>query len=98
MISHNCKNFNLFFKNDVPSEDITEYILNRFSILSDIIVNKIDNIIGDNTILNKIKDYETIRNINDYSEYKCPLCCKKKFCIFIKLMKEILYFTMMIVK
>ena len=92
MISHNCKNFNLFFKNDVPSEDITEYILNRFSILSDIIVNKIDNIIGDNTILNKIKDYETIRNINDYSEYKCPLCCKKEVLHFHKTYERNLIF------
>ena len=74
MISHNCKNFNPFLKNNVLSEDI----LDSFSILSDIIVNKIDNISSDNSILNKIKDYETIRNINDYSEYKCPLCCKKR--------------------
>ena len=62
MISHNCKNFNLFLKNDALSEDI----LNSFSILSDIIVNKIDNISSDNSILNKIKDYETIININDF--------------------------------
>ena len=79
MISHNCKNFNLFLKNDVTFEDI----LNDFSILSNIIVNKIDNVSGDNTILNKIKDYETIRNINDYSEYKCPLCGKKEVLYFI---------------
>ena len=69
MISYNCKNFNTIFENNVQLKDI----LNDFSILSDIIINEIDNISDDNTILNKIRDYETIRNINDYSEYKCPL-------------------------
>ena len=88
MISHNCKNFNPFLKNDVQLEDI----LNNFSIISDIIVNKIDNIIGDNTILNKIKDYETIRNINDYSEYKCPLCGKKEVLYFHKTYERNLIF------
>ena len=71
---------------------ISEDILNSFSILSDIIVNKIDNISGDNTILNKIKDYETIRNINDYSEYKCPLCGKKEVLHFHKTYERNLIF------
>ena len=88
MISHNCKNFNLFLKNDVTFEDI----LNDFSILSNIIVNKIDNVSGDNTILNKIKDYETIRNINDYSEYRCPLCGKKEVLHFHKTYERNLIF------
>ena len=88
MISHNCKNFNHFLKNNVLSEDI----LDSFSILSDIIVNKIDNISNDNSILNKIKDYETMININDYSEYKCPLCGKKEVLHFHKTYERNLIF------
>ena len=88
MISHNCKNFNHFLKNNVLSEEI----LDSFSILSDIIVNKIDNISSDNSILNKIKDYETIININDYSEYKCPLCGKKEVLHFHKTYERNLIF------
>ena len=88
MISHNCKNFNTIFENNVQLKDI----LNGFSILSDIVINKIDNISGDNTILNKMKDYETIRNINDYSEYKCPLCGKKEVLHFHKTYERNLIF------
>ena len=88
MISHNCKNLNTIFENNVQ----LEYILNDFSILSDIIVNKIDNISSDNSILNKIKDYETIININDYSEYKCPLCGKKEVLHFHKTYERNLIF------
>lgn len=88
MISHNCKNFNTIFENNVQLKDI----LNGFSILSDIVINKIDNISGDNTILNKIRDYGTIRNINDYSEYKCPLCGKKEVLHFHKTYERNLIF------
>ena len=95
MISHNCKNFNTIFENNVQlCENNVQLkdILNGFSILSDIVINKIDNISGDNTILNKIRDYGTIRNINDYSEYKCPLCGKKEVLHFHKTYERNLIF------
>ena len=88
MISHNCKNFNTIFENNVQLEDI----LNDFSILSDIIINKTNHISGDNTILNKIRDYETIRKINDYNEYKCPLCGKREVLYFHKTYERNLIF------
>ncbi len=95
MISHNCKNFKTIFENNVQlCENNVQLkdILNGFSILSDIVINKIDNISGDNTILNKIRDYGTIRNINDYSEYKCPLCGKKEVLHFHKTYERNLIF------
>ena len=88
MISHNCKNFNTIFENNVQLEDI----LNDFSILSDIIINKTNHISDDNTILNKIRDYETIRKINDYNEYKCPLCGKREVLYFHKTYERNLIF------
>lgn len=88
MISHNCKNFNTIFENNVQLEDI----LNDFSILSDIIINKTNHISDNNTILNKIRDYETIRKINDYNEYKCPLCGKREVLYFHKTYERNLIF------
>ena len=88
MISYNYKKINTFFESPSQFDDF----LSSFSVLNNISVIKIDNISCDNTILNQLKEYEMTRNINDYKEYKCPLCGKKEVLHFHKTYERNLIF------
>ena len=88
MINYNCKKINTLIEKNEKIEDI----LDNFSILTDILITKIDNVVGDNTIIGRLNNYETIKTINDYSEYKCPLCGKNESLHFHKTYKRNLIF------
>lgn len=92
MITYNCLKCKTLFDTNYYKNYSIKKIIDSIDILSNAIITKNDNIPSDKNIIERIKEYASLRTINDYREYECPLCGKKEVLSFYKTYERNLIF------